>query len=76
MQKGPFYKKFYFSLDKWNEEKILNSPFNWILKLTEKEYVGHINKVLSKYKLKDVDKRYEVLKQTDLFDDESITAFL
>ena len=38
-QKGPFYGKFYFTLDKWNEEKILNSPFNWILNLTEEEYV-------------------------------------
>ena len=76
MQKGCFYGKFYFTMDKWNEEKILKSPFSWILKLTEEEYVSKINTVYNKYQLKKQDQRFSVLQSTGLFNDEVIKKFL
>ena len=60
----------------WNEEKILNSPFNWILKLTEQEYVNKINTVRGKFKVKKVDNRFTLLQKTGLFDDEAINNYL
>ena len=75
-QNGPFYGKFYFSLANFNEEKILNSPFNWILKLLEEEYVKKINTVREKFKVKKSDERFQALKNTGLFDDKVIKNFI
>ena len=75
-QPGCFYGKYYFSLNKWNEEKILTSPFSWILKLDEKEYLKKINSVQNKYNLKKIDDRFQILKDTGLFSETVITKFL
>ncbi len=63
-------------MNQWDEDILETSPYTWILKLSEEEYLNKINSVLAKYEDKKIDKRYLQLKNTGLFSDKTINKFM
>ena len=48
-------------MNTWTKEHIDESPFSFILRLSEKEYMDNINKVRAKYQENKIDNRYQLL---------------